>query len=242
MSKAKMEWDKLAARFNAYSQRERALLAAAVIGGILMLGFSLFVDPNLSRAKIAKRLAEQQKNDLFSVEAQLQSIKAQLKVDPDAGRKAEIARLQGELARIESAVKNLEGGLVPPAQMNAVLDRLLAGNTNLRLLSLKSLPPVNLADTGKPAAVAVPGTAANSVPNAAPATPVVVDALGLYKHGVEIRLEGGYADLHAWLTQLESTQQKILWGDVRFQVVEHPRSVMVLTIFTLSTDKAWLAI
>lgn len=229
MSNAKMQWEKLAARFNAYSQRERALLAAAAVGGVLMIGFTLFVDPNLSRAKVANRLADTQKSDLRNVEAQLGSLKAQMQVDPDAGRKAELAKLKAELARIESAVRNLEGGLVPPAQMNAVLERLLAGNTNLRLMSLKSLPPVNLAETGKPADAAK-GAAGSS------------NALGLYKHGVEIRLEGGYSDLHAWLTQLESTQQKILWGDVRLQVVEHPRAVMVLTIFTLSTDKAWLAI
>jgi hypothetical protein len=29
---------------------------------------------------------------------------------------------------------------------------------------------------------------------------------------------------------------------VRFTVVEHPRSVLSLTVYTLSTDKAWLAI
>jgi MSHA biogenesis protein MshJ len=234
MSKARAEWEKLAARFNAYSQRERALVAAAVIGGVLVLGFSLFVDPNLSRAKVANRLIEQQKADLVSVEAQMGSIKTQLQVDPDAGRKAEIAKLQSELVRIESAVKNLEGGLVPPAQMNAVLERLLAGNTNLRLLSLKSLAPVNLADAGKAVESGKPA-------ETAPAT-VITNALGLYKHGVEVRLEGGYSDLHTWLTQLENTQQKILWGDVRLQVADHPRAVMVLTIFTLSTDKAWLAI
>lgn len=226
-----MQWEKLAERFNAYSQRERALLAAAAIGGVLMIGFTLFVDPNLSRAKVANRLAGTQQSDLRNAEAQLGSLKAQMQVDPDAGRKAELAKLKVELARIESAVRNLEGGLVPPAQMNAVLERLLAGNTNLRLLSLKSLPPVNLAETGKPVDTEKKAAGAANA-----------NVLGLYKHGVEIRLEGGYSDLHAWLTQLENTQQKILWGDVRLQVVEHPRAVMVLTIFTLSTDKAWLAI
>lgn len=229
MSDLKSEWKKLAARFDAYSQRERTLLAAALVGGVLLLGFTLLVDPNLSRARIADRLAAQQGADIQTVEAQLQSLRAQLQVDPDAGRKAEIARLKSELARVESAVRNLEGGLVAPERMNAVLERLLAGNTGLRLLSLKSLPPVNLAESGKSAeeeARAAPGSL----------------WLGLYKHGVEVRIEGSYADLYAWLSQLENTQEKILWGDARFQVVEHPRSVMSVTIYTLSTDKAWLAI
>lgn len=228
MNELKQQWEKLAVRFNAYSQRERTLLAAAVIGGVLLIGFSLLIDPNLTRARIAERLAQQQKNDVLGVEAQLQSLKAQLQVDPDAGRKAEIEKLRNELQRVESAVRNLEGGLVAPEKMNVVLERLLAGNSNLRLLSLKSLAPVNLADAGK---------ASDEDGKIAPSS-----MLALYRHGVEVRLEGTYADLHGWLSQLENTQEKILWGDVRLQVTEHPRSVLSLVIFTLSTDKAWLAI
>ncbi|MFA7290766.1 MAG: hypothetical protein WC023_00825 [Rhodocyclaceae bacterium] len=228
MSDLKQQWEKLGARFNAISQRERALLAVAVVGGILLLGYSLLIDPNFTRTRISDRLAAQQSGDVQSSDGQLQALKAQLQVDPDAGRKAALATLKTELLQVESALRNLEGGLVAPDKMNAVLERLLSGNANLRLLSLKSLAPVNLAEGSK---------SAESEANSAGAS-----ALGLYKHGVEVRLEGGYSDLHGWLSQLESTPQKILWGDVRLQVVEHPRSVLSLTIFTLSTDKAWLAI
>jgi MSHA biogenesis protein MshJ len=115
--------------------------------------------------------------------------------------------------------------------MNSLLEQLLSSNTRLRLVSLKSLAPINLAAAGKTdEAAKLPLPAAQA------------KELGLYKHGVEIRLEGSYADLYAWMSQLESTQRKLLWGDVRFTVVEHPRSVLSLTVYTLSTDKAWLAI
>lgn len=230
MSDLQAQWKKLGTRFDAFSQRERALLAAAVVGGVLLIGFTLLIDPNLARARIADRLAAQQAGDVQSAQSQLQTLQAQLKVDPDAGRKAEIGRLKGELVNVENALRNLEGGLVAPERMNAVLERLLAGNAGLRLLSLKSLPPVNLADTGaKPA-------------DGEATSPAGKLMLGLYKHGVEIRVEGSYAELYAWLTQLENAPEKILWGDARLQVTDHPRSVMSVTIYTLSTDKAWLAI
>lgn len=222
-------WKKLGERYDAYSRRERSLIAGMTVGGVLLLGFTLLIDPSFARARVADRTATQQSADVQSAEAQLQILKTQLQVDPNAGTKAEIVRLKSDLARVENALRNLEGGLVVPERMNAVLERLLAGNSGLRLVSLKSLPPVNLADTGKPA---------DGQAKAAPASPL----LGLYKHGVEVRIEGNYADLHAWLSQLEKSEEKILWGGVSLQVAEHPRSVMSVTIYTLSTDKAWLAI
>ena len=231
MSALSTQWKQLGARFDAYSQRERALLAAALILGTLLLGNSLLVDPNFVRAKVAQRLGEQQAMEATSLESQITVTKAQLQVDPDAGRKAEVARLKAVLATVENNLKALEGSLVPPEQMNSLLEQLLASNTRLRLVSLKSLAPINLAAAGKTEEAAkLPLPAAQT------------KELGLYKHGVEIRLEGSYADLYAWMSQLESTQRKLLWGDVRFTVVEHPRSVLSLTVYTLSTDKAWLAI
>ena len=231
MSALSTQWKQLGARFDAYSQRERALLAAALILGTLLLGNSLLVDPNFARAKIAQRLGEQQAMEATSLESQITVTKAQLQVDPDAGRKAEVARLKAVLATVENNLKALEGGLVPPEQMNSLLEQLLSSNTRLRLVSLKSLAPINLAAAGK-----TEEAGKLPLPAAQP------NELGLYKHGVEIRLEGSYADLYAWMSQLESTQRKLLWGDVRFTVVEHPRSVLSLTVYTLSTDKAWLAI
>lgn len=231
MSALAAQWKQLAARFDAYSQRERALLAAALVLGTFLVGNNLLVEPNFARAKIAQRLGEQQALEATTLESQIAVTKAQLQVDPDAGRKAEIVRLKAALAGVENDLKALEGSLVPPEQMNALLEQLLASHTRLRLVSLKSLAPVNLAAAGK-------ADEASKAP--LPAGPP--NELGLYKHGVEIRLEGSYVDLYAWISQLESTQRKLLWGDVRFSVVEYPRSMLSLTVYTLSTDKAWLAI
>ena len=45
MSDLQAQWKKLGTRFDAFSQRERALLAAAVVGGVLLIGFTLLIDP-----------------------------------------------------------------------------------------------------------------------------------------------------------------------------------------------------
>lgn len=230
MSAVTKRWQALGKRFDAQSPRERGLIAAALVGGVLFLGFSLLVDPALSRARLAERQIAQTGNELSTVQAQLQALQAQLLVDPDAGRRSEIEALKKDAAAADAAIRQIQSGLVPPEEMNALLERLLAKNVGLRLLSLKSLPPVNLAESAAESQRGNDKTAAAAV------------GPGLFKHGVEMKLEGSFADVHNWLRQLEEAPQKVLWGDVRYTVGEYPRAQVTLTVYTLSLERSWLAI
>lgn len=232
MMDIKAQWRKLGEQFDAKASRERMLLAVAAVGGIILLGNSLLIEPASARVRQLQRQSEQQTMEANGLLAQGDGVRAQLQTDPDAERKVELGRLKHRLAEVESSLKALEDGFVPPAQMNSVLENLLASSGRVRLVSLKSVPPVNLAEPPKP----------KDQEKAPEPVPQIPSPLGLYKHGVELRLEGSYGDLYAWLAQLEANQKKLLWGEVRFAVTEYPRAVMMLTIYTLSTDKAWLAI
>lgn len=232
MMALKSTWQKLAAGFDAKASRERMLLSVAAVGGVLLVGGNLFVDPALARTRQAKAQIAQSDAELSTVMSQTEVVRRQLQADPDADRKADIARLNVRLKALEGNLKALEDRFVPPEQMNSLLDSLLVNNARLRLVSLKSLAPVNLAE-------AVRSKASDKTTDQ---TPPVANPLGLYKHGVELKLEGSYADLYNWLAQLEASQKRILWGDIRFAVVEHPRSTMTLVVYTLSTDKAWISI
>ena len=64
----------------------------------------------------------------------------------------------------------------------------------------------------------------------------------LYRHGVEIRLEGSYGQLQAYLAQLEKLQQKLLWGKLEYRVIDYPKAELTLTVYTLSPDRTWLAL
>lgn len=234
MKALKAEMARLEGRFNALSRRERGMIAAAVIGGFVFVGNSFFIDPDLVRARNSARLLQQQQTELMTVDAQILTLKQQLSADPDAEAKARLLLLNQQLTSVDASLKEIEGGLVPPEKMPALLERLLARNANLRMVSFRSMPPVSLSEQARAAkAAATPG----SVPS------VTSEESGsLYRHGIELKLEGTYGDLYGWLSQLESSPQKILWGDIRFSVIEHPRSTMSITVFTLSSDKAWLAI
>lgn len=214
-------WARYLAWFDARNSRERAIIACAVIGSILLLGFDQRIWPDLARARqLSLEAARNQQNagELKAQAAQMQRLLA----DPDARAKAELEQLQRRLAEQEPRLLGAEATLVPARKMPRFLESLLARGRSLQLLSLKTLPPEPLvaASEEKPAA----GSA------------------NLYKHGVEIRVSGSYPDLVGYLADLEGAPQKVIWGRMELNAEDYPLSTMDITVYTLSLDKTWLVI
>lgn len=249
MKMLREKWQLAGQSFDAKTPRERALLAVAVIVGTVLLGNMLLLDPLLVRSRQVQKQIDQQKQEAQMLTEQAALLTEQVRSDPDAVKKTKANHLRADLAGIESELNALAVSFVPPEEMDGLLENLLAGYPRLRLVSLKSLPPVNLAEAGSADTPAPAGRGGAAIPNRSSGAetervrpPAPSSNVGLFRHGVEIQLEGSYRDLHAWLAQMETAQQKLLWGGLRFSVVEYPRARIVLTVYTLSTDKAWLAI
>ena len=62
----------------------------------------------------------------------------------------------------------------------------------------------------------------------------------LYRHGVELAVEGSFADLLAYMQALEDMPQRVLWGGVQLKVEQYPKALLTLRIYTLSLDRGWL--
>lgn len=228
MKGLRQQWQQINTRYAALSQRERVMVALALVLGPILIVNALFVEPLRGRLKSLEGSLATQTAAAQQLQAESASLQQQLTVDPDAGRKSELAGLLAERDKLDAQLQQFGTVLVRPEEMNGLLERLLARNAGLRLLSLKTLAPQSvlhsretLTDSdGKPAE----------------------RAFDLFRHGVEIRLEGSYAQLQAYLIQLEGMQQRLLWGKLDYRVSDYPQAEMTLTVFTLSPDKTWLAL
>ena len=129
----KAKWQALGGRFDAKSKRERVLIAAAVVGGILLLGNALLIEPASIKARQLQRQSEMQSMETNGLTGQMAAVRAQLQADPDAGRKGEISQFRIRLSEIETALKALEDGFVPPSQMNRL--------SSMRTSTQEVLPP-----------------------------------------------------------------------------------------------------
>lgn len=224
-------WLKLAGRYDALSTRERWMVAVALLGAILLLGSMLFIEPAMRRATLAERASAEQRLQLTGLQAQIGALQSPGR-DPDVAARAELDGLKKQLAELGSRLAAIEGALVPPERMSGLLEDLIGRDRELRLLSLRNLPVAPLLD--KPAVKAPAGDKSAEL--------AVPPAAGLYKHGVEIRLEGGYQELAAYLARLEKSPQKLLWSNVSLSADKHPKLVLTLTVFTLSLDRTWLTV
>lgn len=230
MAALKARWNEWASRFTALQQREKLMVAGAALFVILFGGYSFWVEPaQLQKARLEKTIAQQQ-----SEQQQLQAQIAALAKggDPDAPNRAILEQLHNELAMAEREIRGFDRVLVTPAQAPQLLQTLLARHRGLSLVSLTTLPPQPLVP---------PRPAKDDGKGAAKETPAAPGA-NIYKHGIEIKVAGGYHDLLAYVGELEGGPQKLLWGGMRLAVQQHPLSELTLTIYTLSLEETWLAV
>jgi MSHA biogenesis protein MshJ len=230
----------LAARFDAISRRERAMVATAIVAGILLLGSTAFVEPALKREKLAAAQILQQRTEAINLRAQSEATRSRLQ-DPEKALHASLEQTRSKDAALASEIEKFGNALVPPQQMSALLGEFVTRNRGLRLLAIHSLPPQPLIERK-----ATDGVAKTDKPAAAETGQV--DKAGaplqanLYRHGVEIRVEGSYADLNAYLAALERLPQRVLWGRIAVDAERYPQIVMTVTVYTLSLEKSWLVV
>lgn len=223
----KAMWLNMAARYDALQRRERWLVAVAIIGGIVLLGFVLFIEPALKRGQLAERTMAEQRAQLANMQAQTVGLRSP-KRNPDVAARAELDGLRKQLEDLSGRLRTLESSLVPPERMPDLLEDMIGKRSGLRLLSLKTLPVAPFVEKEK----IETGDAAAKVEKAG----------GLYKHGVEISLEGSYQELTAYLERLEKSPMKLLRSSVALSAEKHPRLVLTLTVYSLSLDRAWLVV
>jgi len=221
-------------RYAALSVREKRLVAAALIIVPLLVCYSLLIDPQFARAKALGSSIVQQSGALTELQGQVVTLQQQLQIDPDAGAKAELASLKLEQERLDGELRKLGKTLVRPEEMNGLLESLLARHAGLRLLSLKTMAPQSVLGAST--------VATDKGADKAPPAKLEARSFDLYRHGVEIRLEGSFSELQAYLVQLEALQKRLLWGQLQYKVTEYPTAEMSLMVYTLSPDRTWLAL
>ncbi|MES2257585.1 MAG: hypothetical protein V4724_03650 [Pseudomonadota bacterium] len=255
----KEQWLKLAAKIEALSLRERAMVALASAAAVVFVVYITVLDPAYMRQKALTAMISQQRLQIAGIDVELTQKEVIARVDPDLPTKQKLAKLKVDNEAMRNTLRTMQKGLVAPDKIVQLLEQILHGNSKLRLVSLKTLAPRGMSDgrfsepdepaEARPEAnkavnfslLPAPAVAAPAAPPAAPRAPVKQEEL-LYRHGVQIVVQGGYMEMVKYMEALEHMPAQLFWGNATLNAEAYPNASLTLTLYTLSLDQQWIAL
>ncbi|HDX8375476.1 MSHA biogenesis protein MshJ [Aeromonas dhakensis] len=210
----KAQWQAWADKLAALSQRERVLImltGVVLVGTIATYGWLDAATVRLEQDRLALSSAQR---DLEIMDLENQGKQARLARDPDQNVRTQLAGVDEEIGKLDAALKAQTVDLIQAHEMPEVLEALLSRSANLHMVALTSLAPEPLM-AGE-------------------------QRINLFKHGIRLKLEGGYFDVYQYLKALEALPRHFYWKQFDYQVQEHPRAVVEMEIYTLSTSKEFI--
>lgn len=212
--------EKSAARFDAMTLRERALVAAAALVALLMVWLLSFMDPITAKRNALLNERDEIRTTLESGDG--------TSGDPDAAALLRAQKLQGSLNEVNAKLAATSAGLIPPERMVQVIRDVLDRQHGLTLVSLHNKPVTDLV------------TPVESATGDAPAEES--ESAGPFMHPVELVLEGNYLDVLAYLKALEALPWRFYWKVLELRTTDYPTNRVRIELGTLSMDKEWLGV
>lgn len=202
-------------RIDKLSRRERLLVMVTMLTVIAGLWQGLFMVPLEHRADASRIELESLRARTDKANQSLQEQILQL-AGHDSDERVQAALVRQRIEQINEELGNYAAELVDPSEMALVLEQILREQTRLSLVSIRNTTPEVLA-----ADVEGAGTS-------------------FYRHGLELELEGSYADCLRYLAEIERLPWRLYWQVLDIEAVKYPRNRVRLEVSTLSLNEEWI--
>ena len=224
-SQLQLEYNKLSARFEQLSPRKQLMILLCAMTLVAFVSYFLLLEPQWqNNQKIAKNLQSSQQ-ELTLLSKQSEELSEALRQDPNLSIKRRISDIKQQIKTVDQQLERQTASLVSASNMPLMLEQVLANSSHLKVLSLQSLEPHAI-----------------SLPAGADKSATEQDIPALYRHGVKLVIEGGYADVQSYLEKLEALSWQFYWQRFDYQVNDYPLATVELEIYTLSTNKAFIGV
>ncbi|MEW5756903.1 MAG: hypothetical protein AB1810_11415 [Pseudomonadota bacterium] len=224
-------WRNVAMQLDRRTARERVLLALTLIAAIGSLVYLLALMPAAKTLAKAQTAAAQLQASNQVLLTDVQDLQGQLSQSEEEAKAKKLRELE-QSVRDAGTLTSLLQGMVSPAEMAPLVERILESNHALKVIRVENrmAEPLRL------------GGAENNLGQAQPAAGAA-EGFVVYKHGLHIEVRGSYRDIVKFLMALEKMQWKVMWDQVSITTDDkHAGSLAALTIYTLSLDQAWLGL
>lgn len=193
-------WERHARRIDALSLRERAILFVCIVAVLAAVFDFLVLSPQAVQVRLRSEAQARQATELTQLREQFVAASRD-SGDPGSALRSQLDTARIERDRLDEALRRA-GSLSEDEGLSVVLQRLLARQPGLVLERLQLLQDA-------PVIAAPPAKAAT------PAAAQVPAFAGMSWQGVELQVQGSYADTQRYLQALEHELPGLRWGEVR---------------------------
>ena len=238
---------KLSSQIDALSLRERGALFAAAAAVILFLLYAMLLNPLDAQQATLRTQISQQRNNIAGIDQEITQQVQDYGQDPDVALRARLRVVNAEVAKLSGQLRAVQRDLVAPNQVVPLLDAILKTHGRLRLLSLTTLPVSGLSEAAGDVAAAPPAAVPSAPGVVTPGAPAAVAIAAaakppelLYRHGVQLAVQGNYLDMLDYMAALEAMPAQLFWGKATLEAAQYPTATLTLTLYTLGIERAWI--
>jgi len=205
-------------KFETLTQREKIILAVAVLAG-LWVGWDNFFYQPIQKKLLALHQDLSNLNQQIT-DQQLTAIKLENSnlSDPNLINQNKLIELKAEFNHLQDLMMQGNKNFVPPNLMAIALSDILNRNNQLTLIKLNTLPATTLLESKQP------------------------QLHPIYKHGLAITFSGSYLHTLNYLKALESLPWHFIWESIDYQVKDYPIAETTIKAYTLSFKENWLGV
>jgi MSHA biogenesis protein MshJ len=204
--------------FDARSLRERLVLAGACVIGLLLVIEALAWAPARQRLKAAASQMASLDEQRATLQQQLDLLDQQEALDPDAAVRKQIETFDHQVGTLDEKLRAQAIQLLAPDQTRAMLHALIANLHGLKMVGLQTEAPRPLVNTEG------------------------LDLPALYRHGVDIDLQGDYLALIDYVQALEQMPWRLYWYGLEIRTDGAGARTFRLQLYTVSLYKEWIRV
>ncbi|MFT5082907.1 MAG: MSHA biogenesis protein MshJ [Lentisphaeria bacterium] len=216
-------WLKYSDVFNGKAPRERIILAFSVLAALYCIFYFLFLDSmDKRKVQLQSRLTIANR-DVTTLTVEEKVLAKAVLNDPNATKKQTVHLLQLQLNNLDENLEHISTGLIPSEKLPQALHDVLNSMGSLKLIGMTTKTPLKLQLIDQAASQEGGESAA--------------ELLGIYKHAVDVQLEGNYFAIASYLQALQKLPWKFYWESIDYRVEQYPKAQAVIEVYTLSTEK-----
>ncbi|MBL4762603.1 MAG: hypothetical protein JKY93_07895 [Gammaproteobacteria bacterium] len=224
------------AKVDAMTLRERVMVFFVVLVLLAVLWDQLYLADAMQEDKsLATEVVSMQLNSR-TLSTQLDVLTIRAKQDPNKQRKAEIVLLQKQLQTVDLELREKTAELIDPTEMVAVLEKMLASEPGLILISTATTGSSSALEYLKAGEKSDREDSEDGAELDSDAAPKI------YKHGLEMHFEGDYYSVVRYIKKLEDMEWQFIWDVVELKTAKYPKVIAKLHLYTLSLSEGWIGV